>query len=360
MFDEITHEKELSIGSQAFDALLPAPGLPSEQDFWTDTAHPEAYEHYLKIHKVLVGYAGAEELIGIHHALKTETKPRYLSAAGWASAEVALVRADLPLSAREKLIEDSVACWVQALERQKLLNALDTSEDAEHASAHRIALDIAVAPLIHGIVQGEVAQVTRDMVFRDCLNIAQSNAVLMRIAVLDDNQVALAAHSGFGYECNALLGFNLKFKKGWFVIPSMARSDTGIYHRHQTHDLVVVHHREGQVVNMTPVEVKAAADRRDRARYKALLVRGKMHLSVPGRYTPEQTLASLEAVYEGRGTEKDHEAADQITNRFAEMVKDYYAGESLGYVATKRSVTRFRDNAQVVAKHPGLAVVTNS
>lgn len=354
---QIALSPELSaVPPTAFEALY----SPVRLDFETETdpsIDPTAYEHYLKIHKVLVGVSGAAELLGIYEQLNGEDQPKILSAAGWAAAEVALVRSDLPLGERQELLDAGQDCWLRALERQKFLNGRE-AEQAEYAYPHRIALDIAIMPLLRGVVSGKVDKSLRQRVFGDCLNVAQSNAVNINIAAKESNVEALAAHSGFGYECNALLGFNLKFAKGWFVMPSMARSDNGLYHPQQTHDLLVVHHRKGEVINMTPVEIKAAASNRDRMRYKALLVRGKMHLSVQGKYTPEETLKAIAAVYEGRANREELTAVDCITNRFVEMVRDYYAGEHLGYLATARSVTRFRDSSLVVAKHPGLAVAT--
>lgn len=227
----------------------------------------------------------------------------------------------------------------------------------EHAYPHRIALDIAVAPLLEGVIVGDVNQGLRRRVFKDCLNIAQSNAVHINLLSRANEIEGVGDHRGFGYECNALLAFNMRFSRGWFVIPSMARSDTGYHHRQQTHDLLIVHHRGGELINTTPIEIKAVASVRDRARYEALLVRGKMHLSFPGKHSPESTLKAIEAVHEGWASNEEASVVSFVTDQFVDMIRDYYAGEALGSLATKRALTQFRDNALVSARHPGLARV---
>src|SRR5207245_1409084 len=96
--------------------------------------------------------------------------------------------------------------------------------------------------------------------------------------------------------------FNMKQSPTWFAIPAMTRSDSGHHHRQQTHDLLVIRQRWGELQNITPVEIKSAANQRDLRRYKALLVRGKLHLSVDGLHKPEEMLDAITAVYEKRAT----------------------------------------------------------
>jgi hypothetical protein len=80
-----------------------------------------------------------------------------------------------------------------------------------------------------------------------------------------------------------------------------------------------------------------------------------MHLSTEGKSKPEYTLGAIGAVYDGTATDEEQLIADSATSRFTAMIRDYYAGEVLGKTASKRSVTMFHDNAQVIARHPGLS-----
>lgn len=314
------------------------------------------YERYLKIHKVFVGQKGAEQLQEIHTSLRREYMPRYLSAAGWAAAEAALIRSDIPTRDRLALIDDAISCWSSASINQRYMNSHGPEHVLEYALPHRMALDIAISPLLKGIVLGNVSEEMCRQVFHDCLNVAQSNAVQIEIMARAGCEDGVAEHLGLGYECNALLAFNRRFSKTWFVIPSMVRSDSGHYHRRQTHDLLVVHQRWGELIDVAPVEIKSAATVRDRQRYKALLVRGKMHLSVEGKFTPEHTLNAIAACYEGIASRREAEVADSISNRFMTMTKDYYAGKRLTELATAKSCTHFHEGDVVAARHPGLTV----
>lgn len=316
----------------------------------------EAYESYLKMHKVLVGSATAYELIGIHEALRMESMPRYLNVAGWSAAEAALVSDAMPTYRRLQLIDTAVDCWERSLATQLQYNQTDKYHLVEYAAPYRSALDIAIAPLLKGIVSGDVTKKTCQSVFTDCLAIAEANEVQSRLAWQAGNSEAAAEHVGLGYECNAMLALNRLESPTWFAIPALARADTGYHHNQQTHDLLVIRQKWGEIQSVVPVEVKSAASVRDRERYQALLVRGKMHLSLDGFHRPGETLQALGAVYRGDASKRERQTVDRVSSRFMEMLHDYYTGSYLGAVATSRVLPLFRDNAQVVARHPGLGV----
>lgn len=342
-----------SLGFDILSKSLADEALPESVSFLPS----EAYDSYLRMHKVVVGSHGANRLEEIYDDLEDESLPDYLSAAGWAAAEVAIARTQEPAGVRLEFLERAKGLWERAVDHQRLINASGIECMTEWAFPHRIALDIATQSLVAGAIEGSLDQSTLRSVFEDCLNIAQKNAVALNLASREGHTEAMGEHIGLGYELNALLAFNRRFDENWFVMPSLGRSDTGYHHPGQTHDLLVVHHEDGQIVSMTPVEIKASASNRDRKRFKALLVRGKMHLSMPGNFRPEQTLEAIEADYEGRASEGEQEIADGVTGRFVEMVRDYQAGARLARLATQKSVTVFRNKEQVLVNHPGLVSV---
>lgn len=315
-----------------------------------------AYEQYLRMHKVFVGQRGAMQLEAMHAALQNEEMPRYLSAAGWAAAEAALVRTNRPTEERLELLDAGIDCWRRALESQRNFNADAPYCLVECAAPYRMALDLAIAPLLRHMIAGYVPRDVCKQVFADCLNVAQANAVRLNLMVKEGNIEGVAEHSGFGYECNALLAVNRRLAATRFVIPSMIRSDSGYYHSQQTHDLLIIRQEHGHIQQVTPVEIKASASNRDRARYKALLVRGKMHLSVEGKFKPEDTLQAITAVYEGTATRAEKDIAEGVTSQMLSMFNDYCAGEDDTEVASTRSLTVFHKNTKVVANHPGLLV----
>lgn len=321
----------------------------------TDYLRQPAFEKYMRMHKVLVGRGGAEELEDIYLNLREEAAPRFLIAAGWAAAEVAMVRRDMNTSRRVRLLDEAKEVWRLAIENDAALEEHTPNEKVEHGLRRRVALNIAVLPLLKGIAEGDVTRNTCRSVFDECLDVGLDNVADLSNMTKAKNNEGIAGHVGIGYEINALLAFNRMFSRTWFTIPSTARSDTGYHHRNQTHDLLIIHQDYGQIKRATPVEIKAKASLRDRLRYDALLVRGKMHLSVEGKSMPQYTLQSINAVHKGTDTEEDRVIANGATDRLISMVRDYYAGERLGKLATWHTVTTFQDNAQVVARHPGLS-----
>lgn len=318
--------------------------------------HP-SFDRYMRMHKVFVGRGGAEELEQIHEDLKTEVAPRFLIAAGWAATEIALVRRDMRTRHRLDLLEEARDIWRTAIDNHNLLEPTMTPDKAEYGQRSRAALDIAVLPLLRGIVEGDVTRKMCHDVFTDCLGIGRQNNKDLAKMLKKRNNAGIAEYVGFGYENNALLAFNRLHSRTWFAIPSMARSDSGYHHRKQSHDLLILHQNYGEIMRSTPVEIKAKASLRDRLRYDALLVRGKMHLSVEGKPLPHHTLNAISAVYRGVANKEERRIADNATERLVNMVRDYYAGERLGKLATWHTVTAFQDNSQVVARHPGLSRV---
>lgn len=337
-----------------FDVLV----TPSVTEFDNVTFSPNpAYERYLKMHKVLVGRSGAILLEQVSLDLHTEQMPRYLNVAGWAAVEASLIRTDYPTNTRLAFIDDALSSWMRALQNQRAWNETASDELAEFAFPLRAALDIANIPLFAGIIKGDVSKAILRRVYEDTLNIAQYNAVQANLAYKAGNVQALAEYVGFGYECNHLLAFNRGLSSSMFAVPSIARADTGYHHPRQTHDLLIVRQKWGHIDSLTPVEVKSSAGLNERKRYLALLVRGKMHLSVPGECRPEHTLEALAHVYEGKAKSKHYRVAKEVTRRIFTMSKDYNKGKKLGSVATSRSLVAFRDSSEVIANHPGLSKI---
>lgn len=312
------------------------------------------YESYLKLQKVWLDAEGAEGLYRIHDSLKNETMPRYLSAAGWAAAEAAIVGA-WPASQRLHLLRQGIICWEKAIETQLAFNKTDKPHLVEHSAPYRIALDLAVTPLLEGLILGHVTEEMCRNSYVDCLEVARANAEQLERAKADMDVERYADHVGFMHECNALLALNRVQSKDWFALPTIARADSGYYHPEQTHDLLVVRRRGGEIQSVVPVEVKAKASLRDRKRYLALIVRGKMHLC-DDKNDPLDTFHAIAAVETGTATTRQITIAHDVSQRVMNMIKDYYSGQELGGIATAPTVTRFHDRSVVAERHPGLSI----
>lgn len=349
-----TATPSLFIGGYEYFGKLAIDGV---SDRLQEFAPNPNYERYLRMHKVLVGNSGAEELEQVHASLREEAMPRYLYVAGWAAAEAAVANNNRPTEQRLQLLDDGIACWVRGMYNQQWLNTYGNSHTLEHSAPLRSAVAVATAPLLKGIILGDITKETMRTVFEDSLRIAQANVVCLDIASKERDTDAVADHLGLAYEMNAQLLVNRWLSPTRFLIPSFARSDTGYYYPDQTHDLLAVHQKWGKIYNIAPVEIKSSASARDRERYRALLVRGKMHLSIEGRFAPGDTLQMITDSYEGVASLQQQAKLDAISIRFMNMMRDYYNGEPLAGVATEKGKMVFRDNAIVVGNHPGLVRV---
>lgn len=341
------------MNGHVFDMLRSQP--PDAPEYINQfSPHPD-YNDYLKIHKVLVGEVTAKKLEVIHGNLKSEVLPRYLSVAGWAATEAALAQPGADASYRNNLLEEAQDCWQRALEHQLLWNEQGNSHLAEYSAPFRYALDLAHLPLLQAVVSGDVTKQVRRDVTRDVLNIAEANAVQLRLAMDAGNRTAISDHIGVGHECNAMLAFHSLDSSTLIVIPSSARADSGHHHPHQTHDLLAIQQKWGTIQDMTPIEIKASASQHDRQRYKALLVRGKMHLAVVGKYSPEHTLRAFSGFFNNSQTADEKLITDHTRQTVLDLYWLYKKGRKLQGFASDNSSCQYRDATTVHSAHPEIA-----
>lgn len=338
---------------RAFDALR-SKSSSCDSNAIVFTPNP-SYEEYLKIHKVLVGPSTAKELERISINLSNETVPRYLSAAGWAAAEAALAQPDQNASYRNRLLEQSSDCWTRALEMQLDWNELGLEYLTEHTAPYRYALDLAHLPILQAIISGDVTPKTRSQVAIDVLNIAEANIIQMHLAKALGNKDALGDHVGLGYECNGLLAFHSLDSSGLFAIPSSARADSGHHHKNQTHDLLIIQQKWGTITDMTPAEIKSTISQRDRHRYKALLVRGKMHLSIQGKHAPEYTLRAFSGLYNGTQTPIERAITNHARTTILDLYWLYKKGSKIDNFASRKSQCQYRNSDELYMSYPEIA-----
>ncbi len=321
---------------------------PRATNDWSFTPS-RAYDAYHRMHKILVGPAGGLQLESIAASLNQEWMPRYLNVAGWAAAEAALVGRDRPAAQRVRLLDQAAESWERAILSQEQINGNPHHEWLqEDTTSYRFALDLAFVPLMKALATGNVMDAVREQTFADTLAIAQASTVQRHLASQSGDTDAMSDHSGFGHECNTLLTLLYMNDPRYFPLPSIARAGTGYDYPNQTHDIMVINQHWGEILKIVPVEIKAATTLRDLKRYEALIVRGKMHLSVPGKYSPEHTLNAFAALYEGKGTFADSKIATHATSTMRELLQLYQKGQRVSGSARSRR-TRFH-NRDVVAK----------
>lgn len=316
-------------------------------------ADNRAFNRYIAMHKVIVGSRGANQLLGLSAELVDTAAPHHLAAAGWAAAEAAVILGNEANQPGEQLIGIARDTWLRAIAHQRWINSKDDHPLTDYAFAFRAATDLAFLPVLTELADGAVQKKTLRGVFEDVLRIAQLGGVQASLAYEAGDINAATELRGYGYEVNGILAYNRRRSGTWFSMPSSSRADSGVYHREQTHDLVVIHLDQGKIIDAVPIEMKSTASRRQRSRYHALLIRSKLHLALPGRYHPQEVLDAITADYEGDASQQQTDLVTKVSDTIYDMVGHYLAGQPKER-APARSVTRFRDKAHVLSRYPGL------
>lgn len=288
------------------------------------------YDDYYRIHKVFVGQSGARLLREIHLDLQGDTSPKHLNTAGWCAAEAALVDDSMPTVERIGLMRSAEACWERALYAQEIVNeAIDPSEVEDDATL-RLALNLAFAPLMNAMIAGNVTEPIREQVFADVLALADLAGIQRKLAHSEGSLDAVGHLLGFEHECNAHLALLHINDARYIPLPSSARGGSGTTYPEQTHDIVVINQHWGKIRKVVPLEIKSKASLSDIKRYDALVIRGKMHLSITGRYSPEHTREAFAAYYNDTASRRDNLTVYQVTSTVKELLRLYQQGNVRG------------------------------
>lgn len=334
-------------------------GRKATRSYMVEGAHRHyldnlSFDEYVQMPKVIVDGEGAQQLIEIGDGLAAETMPRFLDAAGWAYAEAGLALGNETAEYRIQLVKKAESAWHRALVNDlDLGRRYDEQWTSNEDMSHRLALNLAFTPLIKSIIVGNVTEGVRKSVMRDTVAIAtDSVAVLDEAYARGDSEVA-GHHWGFLFEVNALMTL-LNMNDGRYVpLPSTARADTGYYHRSQTHDISIINQHWGEIRKVIPVEIKSRSTRKDRERYKALLIRGKMHLSV-NDYDPRSTVRAFQGIVDGTASDEEAASVEVISSKLRDMLRLYQQGvASEGFAVN--SLTRFYDTNKVAEVYPELS-----
>lgn len=313
-----------------------------------------SYDEYVQIPKFFVDIEGAQKLIEIGDELAGETMPRFLDAAGWAYAEAGLALNDASAEHRVRLVKEAERVWHRALVNDLDLSRRHSGEEASNEDmSHRLALNLAFAPLVKSIIVGNVATSVRESVMRDTAAIATHSTRALNEAYDRGDTETSGHHWGFLFEANALMALLYMNDARYVPLPSTARADTGYYHASQTHDISIINQHWGEIRKVIPVEIKSRSTRKDRERYKALLIRGKMHLSV-NDYDPRSTVQAFQGIVDGTASDKEVASIDDISLNLRNMLRLYQQGVTPEGLAMN-SLTRFHDTDKVAAVYPELS-----
>jgi hypothetical protein len=309
------------------------------------------FEEYLQMPKSIVDDEGAQRLITLGDQLATESMPRFLDAAGWAYAEAGLALSKGTAEHRVQLIKEAERSWHKAIVNElyigKQHSEIPMQGDDE---PHRLALNLAFAPLMKSIVVGNVAKSVLKTTLLDVVAIAADSSKHLDEAVERGDAIARGEHLGFLFEVNALMALLYMSDSRYVPLPSTARADTGYYHPAQTHDISIINQHWGEIRKVIPLEIKAHSSRRDRERYKSLIIRGKMHLSF-NDHNPRTTVEVFNKVIKGTASSKETESIEAMALKLRSMLKLYQQGTTPEGLAID-SLTRFHDTNKLVEQFP--------
>ena len=253
------------------------------------SSHP-SFQKYERMHKHFVGPKTAVDLIRIHDDLvAVPPDDEYLTTAGWAMAEAALVAKDRPVGERLGYLEEAAEAWAAALAHRREENAgYGITEDYLDAEMGRLQLPGAFLPIMEGMIQGDVTKQARMTSYDQLLTLAAQNAIGLVEARRRGETGGLFI--GLGHELNAMLSVNRLLSPTLIAVPAPARADSGIYHPKQTHDVELWHLHWGDVRDVTTLEAKARPRGKHYRRYDAAIVNGRIHLYTKNAKSPVDTV----------------------------------------------------------------------
>ncbi len=333
------------------EALIPFQALEASHKTYLEN---EVYHRYLRMHKVALGVSGAKELQVIGRQLENESAPLYLDAAAWAYAEAGLTDTSIGAVERVAAVTRAEELWMQALQTNIALQADGEMEFFDDpVDSYRYALPLAFSPLMKSIIVGNVTPAIRQQALKDTISFAAASAEEIEQYFAAGDVSKASTFVGLLHELNALATLLYLDDPRYIPMPSTARADTGYYHREQTHDIMVINQHWGKIQKIIPIEIKSKASGRDRRRYKALLVRGKMHLAVRG-HNPIETARSYQSLLEGTASIDDMVDTERMATDLREMLRLYQQGYTPQSLAVK-SLTRFHKSASLEKAHPEIA-----
>lgn len=314
----------------------------------------DTYHAYLKMHKVAVNASGAQELLKLGETLSNEYMPQLKDAAAWAYSESGLLDTSASTVERIQRVTTAEQLWGEALKTEAHIQSSEYSAVfIEPDAQYRIALALAYTPLVKSIIIGNVTDSVREQVFEDTVQFAQAvSSEITRYSEVNDRSM-VNGFVGLAHELNALMALLHLDDPRYIPMPATARADSGYYHRDQTHDIMLVNQHWGTIKKVLPIEIKSRPSQRDRKRYKALLVRGKMHLTADG-VDPRLTAQSFYNHQIDEASMQDEVDIEKISTDLREMLRLYQKGVTPQSLAVN-SLTRFYDSADLNKKYPEIA-----
>ena len=295
--------------------------LVTDEPVATRKESSEAYRKYITIDKGLVHFRrGKNQLLQAHDTLRGSKRPVHQSAAGWAAIELAMMATDMEQDRRMELVEKGVSCWHTAVRLYDDQYEAGVADLVNYSNAGRTELNVAMAPLLSGIVSGELTESIKREVFLDCIRVAKKNHEIGEEAGQAGHIGVKWDFNGFSLENLVMLSINQEFDDSHLALVSSLRDGNGWIDPTKTHDLIFAQPEGTTLAHATPVEVKSVIQSKHLKRYRALLI-GRKHLdlSQPMGYMFD----ALEAV--GQGTaDSEQLAVTKLLHERVSVLHDQY------------------------------------
>lgn len=249
------------------------------------------YLRYMQMDKRFADARMTDDLLAVHDDLSESTCVEYLSVAGWASAEAALVAHNRPQEERLAYLDEASEAWDKAIHLQHVRNVRQGMEaDSYNANSTRLQLAKVFIPLMRDMIGGDITKQTRKRLYDDMLFLAAINASALQDMQQQGRADEAGPHVGLAHELNAMLAVNRLQSPTLIAMPASAKAGNGLFHSEETRDIELLHLQWGDIMGVTTLESKARPKEKHYRRYTAAIVNGRIHLFKKDSNSPIDTV----------------------------------------------------------------------
>lgn len=286
------------------------------------------YLSYMQMDKRFADARAADDLLAVHDDLVDSTCVEYLSVAGWASAEAALVAHDRPQEERIAYLGQAVQVWDKAIQLQHVRNVRQHLElDSHNANSTRLQLAEVFIPLMRDMIGGDITKQTRRQLYSDILFLAATNASALQDMEKQGRIEEAGPHVGLAHELNAMLAVNRLQSPTLVAMPAIARADSGLYHREETHDIELLHLQWGDIMGVTTLESKARPKEKHYRRYTAAIINGRIHLFKKDSTSPIDTVVLFLQEHDGMLRSSGKRELEKMTDTIVHLARHQLSDE---------------------------------
>lgn len=294
----------------------------------------EGRERYMLIHKIPVGPKTAERLFLLYEELSQHQEPATLYKAGWAAAESGLVGTHLSPDERSSRICAAQSCWEYALtlEQERAANsAWITDKPPARTEELHIATALASIPVLVEIPYGKPSKPAVRMAHTGLLQVARQNVDEMLLAKKHYGREGRSSnHRGLGYEHLTQLSISRMLSARIVPIASFARSASGAHYPSQTHDVQFLNLDRGNIMSVTPIEVKSKLKNRVYKRYQDVGLVAGYELIERGETALSQAIELFEQEALGTATPDEIGVLAEMTDSVIHSIRHFRRPERYG------------------------------